>query len=656
MTENDPTITANLPRLPPEGFEIWFFVVLLPHSPQRALWVRLTRFADHGEQSSRVWAAAWDEGGVNQARKVLPADAFAAASSRDGSDFEVRFGRRAMLGHGRSRGTCGPISWDLTFEPGIGTIRRVPHVPDWAPLGMHVVHPHAEAPVHGWMKIGGRRIRLDSGRLTQMHIWGTRRVEKLRWAYALDPAGSFLELTSVKPGPGMPMICALDAQIFSGDAPRRIRARQAHSGTGGHAPMQWTRTDLLGALRARVHEPGPGILEHVARRGKRLLRVRLWDRPEHFVGWQYKQPNGESLHVAQSDVAHCLVEIYERSGFGWRPVEERVLPAAALEFHQRQGHPGFEYAAWGWGGSTKRQRQTPGKKVRRASKSKTVRFRDAERIAGSVRAMPRPRHCVALGLTYRDHVRETGSRMEPVVFRKDVAAWQSGGGVLLTPSEKELRHALRTLDQDLAFDLESFGFLPPMLDYEVELGLYFARGFVSPEESEAPGLVLVSDFTCRSVQVLGEGAARPLDYWGASKSFPGFLATGAHMVVPRLFDWEAWPHIELATFVNGEQRQQASVELIYAPPRDLLRHVVATVGPLPPGTLLLTGTPAGVAANVPAWKRALAARVLSRVGRLRAALGAYINGGSRYLRPGDRVRMRAEGLDELEWEIGSGAR
>lgn len=522
MNENDPTIATNLPRLPPEGFEIWFFVVLLPDAPERALWVRLTRFADRSEASSRVWAAAWDEGGVNQARKVLPADAFAAWSPPDDSDFEVRFGRHGMLGHGRSRGKCGSIAWDLTFEPGLRPVRRVPHVPDWAPLGMRVVHPHGEAPVRGWMKLGGRRIRLDGGRLTQMHIWGTRRVEELRWAYALDPAGSFLELTSVRPGPGMPSLCALDAQILSGDALRGRRARQDRAAAGSVAPMQWTRTDLLGALRARVHEPGPGILEHVAGQGKRLLRVRLWDHVEHFVGWQYKQPNGESLHVVQSDVAHCLVETYERSGLGWRPVEERVLPAAALEFHQRRAHSDFEYAPWTWSGATKRKREWPANKKGRTTPPLATRARNAGRIAGNLRTMPRPRHCFALGLTYRDHVRETGSRLEPVVFRKDVAAWQSGGGVLLTPSERELRNALRTLDQELAFELESFGFLPPMLDYEVELGLYFARGFVSPEESEVPGLVLVSDFTCRSVQILGEGGAQPLEYWSASKSFPDF--------------------------------------------------------------------------------------------------------------------------------------
>lgn len=86
-------------------------------------------------------------------------------------------------------------------------------------------------------------------------------------------------------------------------------------------------------------------------------------------------------------------------------------------------------------------------------------------------------------------------------------------------------------------------------------------------------------------------------------------------------------------------RQDSALALLLETPRQLLTRVLAAAGPLPPGTLLLTGTPAGVAFAVPAWKRALGERLLDRVGKLRAALGSY-TATTRFLRPGDIVDVR----------------
>ncbi|MFO0580617.1 MAG: fumarylacetoacetate hydrolase family protein, partial [Polyangia bacterium] len=85
-------------------------------------------------------------------------------------------------------------------------------------------------------------------------------------------------------------------------------------------------------------------------------------------------------------------------------------------------------------------------------------------------------------------------------------------------------------------------------------------------------------------------------------------------------------------------------------PRQMLTRVCAIEGALPPGTLLLTGTPAGVALSVPRWKRVLGERLLDRAGRLRAAMASY-GAGDRFLRPGDLVEVRAGFLGSIAHHV-----
>lgn len=67
----------------------------------------------------------------------------------------------------------------------------------------------------GYVELGGRRLALDGGMLTQMHLWGTERVEWLRWAWTpqFDHDDAELELTAVAPKAGGSNLCALWARI-----------------------------------------------------------------------------------------------------------------------------------------------------------------------------------------------------------------------------------------------------------------------------------------------------------------------------------------------------------------------------------------------------------------------------------------------------------
>src|SRR5262249_13238031 len=135
-------------------------------------------------------------------------------------------------------------------------------------------------------------------------------------------------------------------------------------------------------------------------------------------------------------------------------------------------------------------------------------------------------------------------------------------------------------------------------DYEGELALValdtidderLASGVAQPF-----GLCAANDLTARVCQVLGEGTARPLDYWACAKSFPRFMPVAPRVWAPAK-GMQAIPELTIETRVNGEVRQRASTrELIYDLPT-IARVARALLGrPLARGDVILTGTPAGV--------------------------------------------------------------
>lgn len=623
-SKSDPE-QANRPQATGRGFEIWFFVVLVP-GLERALWVRLTRFRDAGASDARIWAVVSEGTGVTAQRELLPLEHM-TTEAEDGS-FRLRVGD-AELRRGFSRGRCGRIAWELSFIPSDSPVERVPKLPGFVPLGTHATHPHAEAPVTGWVELDGRRLPLDGGLLTQMHLWGSKRVEWLRWVWVprFDQDGQ-LELTAVAPEAGGVGLCALWARIGA----------QIFDGSG-----------LLKSMRAKVSSVRPGVLHHVAAHGAHRLVVRTWAAAESFAGWDYRQLGGGDLHVAQSNLARCELELFRRVGLGWQPERRLRSTCAALEFHGPEEHSEFSYVPWDSREALPRQRRRAASEPAPRPPSEPGRWIDT----------PAPDRIVALGLTYKEHVAETGSAPDAVVFPIEPAAWVGAGpspGELLSPSSARLMASLSRLDPALPRQLAGLGFLPALLDYEAEVGLLLLDGLRGPEGLERltsggrVAWVVANDVTARSVQILGEGQPDRLAYWTAAKSLPGCKPTSARAWRPERFELDRWPALRLQTRVNGALRQDAALDLLLETPRQMLTRVCAAQGALPPGTLLLTGTPAGVALTVPRWKRALGERLLDRAGRLRAAVAGY-GAGDRFLRPGDLVEVSAGFLGSIAHRI-----
>ncbi len=266
----------------------------------------------------------------------------------------------------------------------------------------------------------------------------------------------------------------------------------------------------------------------------------------------------------------------------------------------------------------------------------------------------------ALGLTYADHIRETGEKPgQPVVFAKRCAPTPGDKTSVAAPSPKTLHDLLHSLDAGLtAWLTQRLGPVPVLLDYEVEIGIVLL-GDVSEAALAAGaalprlGFFVANDLTARSIQIAGEGTAHRLDFWSAAKSLPGFLPVSPRVWCPEDANMEALPELVLETHVNGALRQSASTQSVIYSLRQMLHYAAATA----PGRVLrqhdlvLTGTPAGIALSVPLWKRRLGL-LLPRRQRIRAALrGAQ--GNPRFLQAGDTVRVSAGWLGGFECTITS---
>ena len=259
----------------------------------------------------------------------------------------------------------------------------------------------------------------------------------------------------------------------------------------------------------------------------------------------------------------------------------------------------------------------------------------------------------ALGLTFADHMRETGeAAIAPVVFRKYCTP-QPGQTVVSTPNAAALQAAITASDAELA---GRFPALAALLDYEVEIGIALLQPVSLPQLQQADcqidfGLFVANDLTARGVQIAGEAGRDKLALWSAAKSFDGFLPVGAQLWRPFQADLASFPDLQLQTWVNGQLRQSAhSSQMLYSP-RQLLcaAAAVAPGGLLQQYDLLLCGTPAGIGLSIPAWKRRLASLLPPRW-RAQAALHANRH-NPRLLQPGDQVRCCAGWLGQSEISI-----
>jgi 2-keto-4-pentenoate hydratase/2-oxohepta-3-ene-1,7-dioic acid hydratase in catechol pathway len=178
----------------------------------------------------------------------------------------------------------------------------------------------------------------------------------------------------------------------------------------------------------------------------------------------------------------------------------------------------------------------------------------------------RPGKIVAIGLNYRDHIRETGMDQPaaPMVFAKFPSS-------VIGPDEAVVIDAAVT----------------QRVDWEVELAVVVGRELRNVSESDALdgvfGYTVANDVSARDLQ-LSDGQ------WTRGKSLDTFCPLGPLVVAAaEIDDPQA---LRLQTRVNGELVQDASTAEMLFGVRELLAFC-SRAFTLEPGDVLLTGTPWG---------------------------------------------------------------
>ena len=232
----------------------------------------------------------------------------------------------------------------------------------------------------------------------------------------------------------------------------------------------------------------------------------------------------------------------------------------------------------------------------------SVALADVELLA----PIPRPRQDVlCLGMNYKAHASEaakydadafTKEKPAAVYFSKRVSEAVAPGGVIQS-------------HQDLV----------ERLDYEVELAVILGKTAKHVKAAEAGdyifGYTVLNDISARDVQTGHK-------QWYFGKSLDGFTPMGPCIVTADEIAFP--PALGISSTVNGEPRQDSNTSLFLKSIQDVLEELTAGMTLLP-GTIIATGTPAGVGMGFDPPK---------------------------FLKPGDTVSCTIEGIGTLTNPVG----
>ena len=201
----------------------------------------------------------------------------------------------------------------------------------------------------------------------------------------------------------------------------------------------------------------------------------------------------------------------------------------------------------------------------------SVALADVELLA----PIPRPRQDVlCLGMNYKAHASEaakydagafTKEKPAAVYFSKRVSQAVAPGGAIQSHRDMVER-----------------------LDYEVELAVILGKTAKNVKATEAGdyifGYTVLNDVSARDVQTGHK-------QWYFGKSLDGFTPMGPCIVTADEIAFP--PALGISSTVNGELRQDSNTALFLNSIQEVLEELTAGMTLLP-GTIIATGTPAGV--------------------------------------------------------------
>ena len=188
--------------------------------------------------------------------------------------------------------------------------------------------------------------------------------------------------------------------------------------------------------------------------------------------------------------------------------------------------------------------------------------------------IPRPRQdIICLGMNYRDHLTEAANYDSAFAKERPVTVYFS-----------------KRVSQAVAPEgfIERHAGLTERLDYENELAVILGKTARDVKAADAAdyifGYTIVNDVSAREVQT-----AHKQFYFG--KSLDGFTPMGPCITTADEIAFP--PALTLTTLVNGELRQNSNTSLLLNSIAEIIEELSSGMTMLP-GTIIATGTPAGV--------------------------------------------------------------
>ena len=199
---------------------------------------------------------------------------------------------------------------------------------------------------------------------------------------------------------------------------------------------------------------------------------------------------------------------------------------------------------------------------------------------------------IALGGNYADHAKECKEEVPelPLVFLKAVTTLNSHMSPVVLPK-----------------------IAPLEVDYEAELGVIISRRAKDITPKQAPEYILgytcVNDVSARDCQIKID------KQWARGKSFDTFCPVGP--VIETQLDPT---DVRVRLFLNGQCMQEDTTKSLVYPVYDVVSYLSKNMTLLP-GTLIITGTPAGV---------------------------GFARQPQVFLKPNDKVVVEIDGIGKLE--------
>lgn len=206
-----------------------------------------------------------------------------------------------------------------------------------------------------------------------------------------------------------------------------------------------------------------------------------------------------------------------------------------------------------------------------ASKDQSVPLEDVTLLA----PIPRPRQdVICLGMNYRDHEREA-AQYDAEAFTKDRPA--------AVYFSKRVSRA-----GDPEGTIPRYEGLVERLDYEAELAVIIGKAARDVRAEDAGdyifGYTVLNDVSARDLQTGHK-------QWYFGKSLDGFTPMGPCILTA---DETAFPPaLDISCAVNGQERQRSNTSLLIHGIAEIIQELSAGMTLLP-GTIIATGTPAGV--------------------------------------------------------------